>query len=160
MEENATPGLGFDYVHYFATHPDAGKHQDANTFGNGLFIPLYGGGYMPYPVYVDQPAEQEETADTTAPAEQESAQAQGNAAGDRQPYTSPVRAAASKPVQEYAFVRRDGTIFFAVGYTWANDKLQYVTRDGLRRTLPLESLDLDATQSLNDKRGIEFRAPA
>jgi hypothetical protein len=57
-------------------------------------------------------------------------------------------------------VRRDGTVFFAVGYAWENGTLHYVTREGLRRNVARDSLDLNATQQFNEQRGLNFRLPA
>ena len=57
---------------------------------------------------------------------------------------------------EYVFVRRDGGLVFAVGYSWDKDTLRYVTRDGVRRTIKREALDLNATQEFNEQRGLNF----
>ena len=62
--------------------------------------------------------------------------------------------------EEFVFVRRDGTVFFAVAYAWENGTLRYVTSEGLRRTVTRETLDLDATQQFNEQRGLNFRLPA
>ena len=62
--------------------------------------------------------------------------------------------------EEFVFVRRDGTLFFAVGYTWENGTLRYVTDQGLRRSLTQDALDLDATQQFNEQRGVNFRLPS
>ena len=64
------------------------------------------------------------------------------------------------PSPEYIFVRRDGTVFFAVAYSWSNGSLQYITQEGLRRVIPLTTLDLDATSQFNEQRGLSFRSPA
>jgi hypothetical protein len=61
---------------------------------------------------------------------------------------------------EFVFVRRDGTVFFAVAYAWENGTLRYVTSEGLRRTVKQDALDMGATQQFNEQRGVIFRAPA
>ena len=61
---------------------------------------------------------------------------------------------------QYVFIKRDGSIIFAVGYSLLNDRLQYVTEEGLRRTIPLSTLDIDATQQFNDQRGVPIKLPA
>jgi hypothetical protein len=71
------------------------------------------------------------------------------------PVPAPVRDAA-----EYVFVRRDGSLLFAVAYSWDNGTLRYVTRDGLRRSVAQDTLDMDATQQFNEQRGLDFRVPA
>jgi hypothetical protein len=61
---------------------------------------------------------------------------------------------------EFVFVRRDGTVFFAVGYSWENGTLSYITNLGLRHTVAQDALDLAATQQFNEQRGLIFRSPA
>jgi len=61
---------------------------------------------------------------------------------------------------EYVFVRQDGSLIFAVAYSLINDRLQYVTAEGLRRTIPLNTLDFAATQQFNQQRGVSIRLPA
>jgi hypothetical protein len=58
------------------------------------------------------------------------------------------------------FVRRDGTVFFAVAFSFSAGNLQYVTKEGLRRSVPANTLDLDATQQFNEQRGVTVRLPA
>jgi hypothetical protein len=67
---------------------------------------------------------------------------------------------APRETPEYVFVRRDGGLLFAVGYSWENGMLRYVTRDGIRRSVSRDSLDIDATQQFNEQRGLSFRVPA
>jgi hypothetical protein len=62
--------------------------------------------------------------------------------------------------EEFVFVRRDGTVFFAVAYSWERGALRYVTNQGLRRTVTQDALDLDATRQFNEQRGLNFRLPA
>jgi hypothetical protein len=61
---------------------------------------------------------------------------------------------------QFIFVRRDGSVFFAVAYAWDNGTLRYVTNEGLRRTVTQDALDLNATQQFNEQRGLTFRLPA
>jgi hypothetical protein len=58
------------------------------------------------------------------------------------------------------FVRRDGTVFLAVAFSFSAGNLQYVTKEGLRRSVPANTLDLDATQQFNEQRGVTVRLPA
>src|SRR5882762_4297990 len=62
--------------------------------------------------------------------------------------------------EQYVFVRRDGSLVFAVAYTWESGTLRYITPDGLRRTIGRDALDIEATQQFNEQRGVNFRAPA
>lgn len=158
------PGLGFDYVHYAAVHPNA--YTDGQRhFGYGSSVPfLSGSWYVPmyYPVEGAPVAE----AATEVPATEASEPAEGEAVLNETPAAAPaekpVKAAIAPlaPSAEYTFVRRDGTVFFAVGYSWQGEKLQYVTQDGMRRSVPLADLDLDATSKFNEQRGVTFRSPA
>jgi hypothetical protein len=154
------PGLGFDYPHYFATHPNANRHQ--GSFDGAVF-PFVGGGiYLPIPVYEEasvnpaaEPVEEAANAENSEPATEP--------AGRDAELAPRVRVRAEPkpaPVSEYVFVKRDGTVFFAVAYSVTNAKLQYVTQDGLRRMVPIDTLDLDATEQFNEQRGLSFRAPA
>jgi hypothetical protein len=61
---------------------------------------------------------------------------------------------------EYVFVRRDGTVFFAVAYSWENGSLRYISSEGMRRSVSRDTLDLNATQQFNEQRGMTFRSPA
>jgi hypothetical protein len=67
--------------------------------------------------------------------------------------------APAKPVNEFVFVKRDGTRIFAVAYSLMKDKLQYVTKEGLRRTLTLDTLDYEATEKDNEERGNTVNLP-
>jgi hypothetical protein len=68
--------------------------------------------------------------------------------------------AAPSDDEEFVFVRRDGTVFFAVGYAWEKGTLRYVTSQGLRHTVTQDALDLDATRQFNEQRGLNFRWPS
>jgi hypothetical protein len=153
------PGLGFDYPHFFATHPNAGRHHFRRD--SGFVIPFIDGGfYMPVPMDADQgaPAPQpddSEAANQPPPAEQPFARDTDSSLRDR------MRSEPLPPEQpEYVFVRQDGSLIFAVAYSLINDRLQYVTAEGLRRTIPLNTLDLGATQQFNEQRGVSIRLPA
>ena len=65
-----------------------------------------------------------------------------------------------KPSEQYVFVRRDGSVFFAVAYSWEAGNLYYVTQEGLRRSVARDALDLDATRQFNQQRGLTFLSPA
>ncbi|HTP68110.1 MAG TPA: hypothetical protein VMJ35_04340 [Dongiaceae bacterium] len=153
------PGFGFDYEHFFAVHPNWNKFQRFT----GVTIPGgWGGGfYYPVPYYEGPQENQEENA--AAPAEQESnvrastAPSEENAPVPSARVSSPY--ATVQPVEEYVFVKRDGTRIFAVAYSLAKDKLQYITKEGLRRTLPLDALDYDATMKSNEERGNTVTLP-
>lgn len=166
MQSEGVPGLGFDYPHFSATHPQGPHDRDRgrNSGFVGAYFPIYGGGYfMPgSSEAVDygevSPAEpQQQEAEQTRPIP---------TAEETQPKeTAPTIATAPQFVppqdpDEYVFVRRDGTLFFATAFAWENGTLRYITREGLRHTLTLDQLDLNATQQFNEQRGLNFRLPA
>jgi len=150
------PGLGFDYVHFAAVHPNDHFHNG----NNGFVMPFLGGGiYVPVPYYAEQPAAPaavENGAPENAEAAENSSDADATGPSSYIPRTAPKL----EPSSEYVFVRRDGTVFFAVAYSFNAGNLQYVTKDGLRRSIPLNTLDFDATQQFNEQRGVTVRLPA
>ncbi len=159
-EDYGVPGLGFDYAHYAAVHPNSGREH----FRGGSVVPFVGGGiFVPAVGYVEpgvaaEPAADEEQSENAAAAP-ESAEA---APIEQAQVASRSRAKSNSPEvasPEYIFVRRDGTVFFAVAYSWINGNLQYVTQDGFRKLAPLGTLDLDATAQFNEQRGLSFRSP-
>ena len=161
----AAPGLGFDYVHYAATHPGAGRRR----FGNGAgYFPFFDAGFLlPYaPIYASD--QQEDAPYAVQPPQDPQAVANdGGSSARRYPgygleavSSYDVIVSPQKPSESYVFVRRDGTLFFAVAYSWAEGTLYYVTQEGLRRSVGRDALDLDATQQFNEQRGLSFRSPA
>lgn len=160
------PGNGFDYTHFFAVHPNWGSP----ILTAGVVVPFGGGGgfYLPIPYYsapAVAPEEEQPPANNNnnyppdqnqnynAPNQQVVPQQQPPA--QMQGYYAP-----SEPVYEYVFVKRDGTKIFAVAYSLTKDNLQYVTKEGLRRTLPLTALDFEATQKSNEERGNSIALPS
>ncbi len=88
----------------------------------------------------------------------------GAPAGDAAP-AAPVELGPSVPpsrppeLADYVFLRRDGGLIFAVAYTVARERIVYVTREGLRRSVTLTDLDLETTLQMNEQRGTSFRLP-
>jgi hypothetical protein len=161
---NAAPGLGFDYVHYAATHPGAGRRH----FGNGAgYFPFFDAGFLlPYaPTYATD--QQDDAPYALPPQDTQVLANDGSSAARRYPgygleagSSYDVIVAPQKPSESYVFVRRDGTLFFAVAYSWSDGTLNYVTQEGLRRSVGRDVLDLDATQQFNEQRGLNFHSPA
>ena len=168
------PGLGFDFPHLAAVN--ANRHPHFRNFG-GVFPFGFNGFLLGAPPVIVEEGEPGEAAQTDArqdPEVQEvvaenarlreavrlgrtrsrSAEA-ASAAGEP---ASREREAAPEPEKttEYVFVRRDGSLVFALGYSWDKDTLRYVTPDGTRRTIKRDALDLNATQEFNEQRGLNF----
>jgi hypothetical protein len=162
------PGNGFDYSHFFATHPNWGSP----ILTAGVVVPFGGGGgfYLPIPYYSAPAVAPEEEQGPPPPGynyppDQSQGQNQGNnvqnqVAQQQPPAPGLAYSAPSEPVYEYVFVKRDGTKIFAVAYSLTKDNLQYITKEGLRRTLPLTSLDFEATQKSNEERGNTVTLPS
>jgi len=157
------PGLGFDTAHLAATRgPEAvgaGRHRRQQP----IFFPFIDGGFFlsTQPVVVEEAA-----APGTGQEENEVSEAAEAPRRARVFEPAPVAprveeaSAVPREAEEFVFVRRDGTVFFAVAYAWENGTLRYVTSEGLRRTVTREALDLDATQQFNEQRRLNFRLPA
>ena len=170
------PGLGFDFPHFAAVHPDRGRgFHDRNRFLHqrfvGAFFPFFGGASF-WPLFPEdveeEPAsdyQQPEAAEPPYPAyplHTHGAAREGRGTETAPPSAPPpaARPEPETPTDEYVFVRRDGTVFFAVAYMWENGNLRYVTTEGVRRSVAGTSLDLDATQQFNEQRGLTFHSPA
>jgi hypothetical protein len=157
------PGLGFDFPHLAAV---SGNRRHNGRFGNSF--PFGFGGFL-----FDSPSvivEQAPPAETAAPAAEDAIAANaGESDFPRRSRESRVYGPSPQPgsqsdppadVEEYVFVQRDGGLLFAVAYSWDNGTLRYITRDGLRRSVAREALDLGATEQFNEQRGLNFHLPA
>ena len=160
------PGLGFDYPHLAAI--SGNRRLRGSRFRGG--VPFgSGGGFLfgpsviveEVPTAEPQPTVvEEEVGDDEPEVQRPQRRARtSRAVSDPQPENTLTPAPEPDP-EQYVFVRRDGGLVFAVGYTWENGTLRYVTPEGLRRSMGRDALDLNATQQFNEQRGLNFRAPA
>ena len=167
------PGLGFDFPHFAAVHPDRGRgFHDRDRFRHQrfavAFFPFFGGGgsWPLFPEDVEEePAPSYQQAEAAEAADPNPPYAYRPPYEGRGPEPAPSSAPAAapepeRPTDEYVFVRRDGTVFFAVAYMWENGNLRYITSEGVRRSVVGTSLDLEATQQFNEQRGLNFHLPA
>ena len=159
---NSVPGLGFDFPHLAAVSPRHGRGRSG--FGQGVPVG-FGGFLLSSPEIIVENPQAVEEAQQAAPEETgpNFVAADDGRIPQRQylPKTSP--APAPEPAvdaSEYVFVRRDGGLLFAVAYSWENGTLRYVTRDGVRKSVTQDNLDMDATLQFNEQRGLSFRVPA
>jgi hypothetical protein len=163
---STAPGFGFDAVHQAATCGSGAVGTGRRGLQIPLFFPFFDGGF-----FLPGASAAVEEASATEAAEQESIEAEDRERSRRRrasqtvvaPAPAPAVEAASVPPpdnEEFVFVRRDGTVFFAVAYSWEKGTLRYVTSQGLRHTLTQDVLDLDATRQFNEQRGLNFRLPA
>jgi hypothetical protein len=162
---SSAPGLGFDAVHQAAVC-GSGINFERGGFLGSTFFPFFDGGFF----LPGSPAAVEESNNSASDAAQPEAtdsEARETVRHRRvnQPPAepTPTTETASTPPkdnEEFVFVRRDGTVFFAVGYAWEKGTLRYVTSEGLRRTVTQDALDLDATRQFNEQRGLNFQLPS
>ena len=165
------PGLGFDYVSLAASNRNlavralidpvtqqeialALRIQGANI-GVAPFL------YSPYgatPVVLESPVAVAPQTDTAPPAPvvvvappAPAPAPQALPATQEQPLPDP---------GEFVLVQRDGRLLFAVAFTAAPGRLIYVTKEGLRRTIALDLLDVDATLRMNEERGSSIQLPS
>lgn len=175
---SGVPGLGFDFPHLAAISGGRnsepafrhfGHHRD---FGQGAFVPIFLGGY-PYPYYDDSGYDQsdQQPGVTTAgggqspaqpqviviqqPVPAQTAQEAASSAANAVPTPAPETSAAPevRDVGDFILVRRDGRLLFASAFSVSGTQLQYVTPEGVRRSVAVADLDADATQQMNEARG-------
>jgi len=168
---NDVPGLGFDYPHLAAVGPKRGQN---GRFGFGFrqTVPFGFGGYLitSPEIVVENPQAVEEAQETAdqgdIDAQFQAAQMQAYRAGQESvtrqqaPPPSPPAPEPAVDPASYVFVMRDGTMAFAVAYSWENGTLRYVTPEGQRKSIAADSLDMDATTQFNESRGLSFRVGA
>src|SRR5579862_8165799 len=166
---NDVPGLGFDYPHLAAVGPKRGQNGNGR-FGFRQTVPFGFGGYLitSPEIVVDNPQAVEEAQETAdqgdIDAQFQAAQMQAYRAGQDSVAQHPTPSLpAPEPAPDpasYVFVMRDGTMAFAVAYSWENGTLRYVTPEGQRKSVAVGSLDMDATTQFNESRGLSFRVGA
>jgi len=158
-----TPGLGFDAAHFAAVHPGSSNGRGRHPREFAAFFPFFDGGFLvaPQTIVEDELGADTQAADSTPqtdmpePRQRLKYREQGGIA----PSVDTVPQVPQRESEQYVFVRRDGTIIFAVGYTWDSGTLRYVTTEGFKRSVSMDSLDLDATRQFNEQRGLSFRLP-
>jgi hypothetical protein len=163
------PGLGFDFPHLAAVNGNlavralidpATQAQIAlalrlRGFNSGFVSPFFFGGG--FPIVMETPgvvAQQPEAAPqapiivVAPPAAQTAAPL--TAAVDQPPLPDP---------GEFVLVQRDGRLLFAVAFTAQPGHVVYVTKEGLRRSIALDQLDVDTTLRMNEERGSSIQIP-
>jgi hypothetical protein len=166
-----TPGLGFDFVHFAAINRGAGvralidpvtqhqlalalRLQAATTPVSPFFFSPFGGGT---PIVVESPivvVPQAPASEGPHASVQERRPSESYFEAQRAPQEEPGRDAG-----EFVLVQLDGRLLFAVGFTAEPGRVVYVTREGLRRSISLTQLDVDATQRMNEERGTSIQIP-
>jgi len=166
------PGLGFDYVNYGALNSNLGVRALIDPVTQqeiALALRLQGSGFgtapflfSPFgaaPIVLETPGAVAAPPDAPAPA-------QPPIIVVTPPATQPV-AQTQLPAQEvplpdpgeFVLVQRDGRLLFAVAFTSDPGRVVYITREGLRRSIALDQLDVDATVRMNEERGTSIQLP-
>jgi len=165
---NPFPGFGFNFEHLSALNQDLGikalidpatqarlavaqRLLRTTRFSPGFFL-LDGGGSYAVPVDADQqPQAQQPIIIVQQPAPQQMAE-------QPPPQPEPAEAAAPLPDEgEFTLVLRSGKQLQAAAFTRMSDKIVYITPDGGRRTVAVGDLDSDATQRVNQERGVPIQ---
>jgi len=166
---SGVPGLGFDFPHLAAISGALGSGSSLR-FGNngrrgqGSFIPIFFDGY---PYYYDELGSDQPDQQTGQQAQpqpqiiviQQPVPAQhvaDSAIDARNPSVKAPEPQGALPVQDagdFILVCRDGRILFASVFSIVGTQLQYVTPEGIRRTIAMSDLDADATLQMNEARG-------
>ena len=161
---NPVPGLGFDFSNLAAINHDLAVRalidpitQQELALSERLLqetpvapvsFPLFGSESQPVVVeqqppqviFVQAPPAQQQEPEAAAP-------------------SAPSPAAAEQPqpslpdIGEFVLVLHDGTKIKAVAFTRQNNRIVYITKDGLRHSFSMSALDPAATQRLNEQRG-------
>jgi len=162
------PTNGFNFEHLSALNQDlalkalidpatqarlalAHRLHRNNRFTAGYFL-LDGGGSYAVPVDADQQPQAQQPVIIIQQAAPEQVAEQPAAE------YAPEQAAAPVPDEgEFTLVLRNGKQLQAAAFTRRSDKIVYITPDGGRRTLAVGDLDTDATQRVNQERGVPLQ---
>jgi hypothetical protein len=169
---DGVPGLGFDYPHLAAIsrgqNNNSSPHFSHNAHrGQDFFVPIFFGGYpyysndFGYDQPEQQPVQQQPQPQIIVIQQPVPAQQTADAGVDTSNLSASVPASQpSEPIPDvgnFILVRRDGRILFASAFSVVGTQLQYVTPEGIRRTVAVSELDPDATQQMNEARGTTVR---
>jgi hypothetical protein len=165
------PGLGFDYEHLVAISGNLAEKAliDPATqaelallarLNRGLSAPAY---FLWDYGYGDAvPASYDNSDPAPQPAPQVIIVQQPAAAPAAQSYSQPdtgaeQQAAPLPDASDFLLVLKDGVTVSAVAFTRKGDQLIYVTKEGNRRTMSMDSIDADATSKINAARGTPLK---
>jgi len=162
------PGLGFDYVQYGALNSNLGVRALIDPVTQqeiALALRLRGFGLGSYPYYFSPFASAPIVLETPSAVAQADAPAQPPivvVAPPAQPAAPAPPVAEEQPLPdpgEFVLVQRDGRLLFAVAFTSDPGRVVYITKEGLRRSIPLDQLDVEATLRMNEERGTSIQLP-
>jgi hypothetical protein len=165
-----TPGLGFDFPHLAAVNGNLGVRALIDPVTQAQIAlalrlqaaaapvsPFLFSGFGGVPIVMESPAPVIVVQQAPVPAPQAPAEEPRPAVTVTQSPIVPQEP--PRDAGEFVLVQRDGRLLFAVGFTAEPGRVVYVTREGLRRTIRLEQLDVDATLRMNEERGTSIQLP-
>ncbi len=163
------PGLGFDYAQLAAVNGNLGVRALIDPVTQqelALALRLRGTGFGAYPYFFSPFAGAPIVLETPTSAAQPDPPPQAPII-----VVSPPVAQAPPPAEpvaddqplpdpgEFVLVQRDGRLLFAVAFTSDPGRVVYITKEGLRRSIALDQLDVDATVRMNEERGTSIQLP-
>lgn len=158
------PGLGFDYAHLAAVNPRSTEPRFVPLGRVAHVIPVFLPVYAPpTQVFIVQqpPSPPPVIVIQQAPAHQEVEHPRRMRPVEPNEEAALLRPAEQpREVGELVLIRRDGSVVLAVAFIVERGQLTYITREGVRRSLPLAELDIEATRRMNEERGTSLHLPA
>lgn len=151
-----TPGLGFDFAHMAAVGRGQIVTVPSGFVSGGFFLPTFS---QPAPVIVVQPSPVVVVQQPAQLLDDSADRPRASRVSEERPAAPPPEPAAVRDIGQFVLVRRDGGQVLAVAFTLQGKQISYVTRDGVRRSVALSALDLDATRNENEERGTTLRLP-
>lgn len=163
------PGLGFDYEQLAAVNGNLGVRALIDPITQqeiALALRLRGTGFGAYPYYFSPFASAPIVLETPSAAPQPDPPPQAPIIIVPPPVAAaaplPEPVADEQPLPdpgEFVLVQRDGRLLFAVAFTSDPGRVVYITKEGLRRSIALDQLDVDATVRMNEERGTSIQLP-
>jgi hypothetical protein len=161
---NPVPGLGFDFNHLAAINSNLAvqaiidpltQHELAVVERLPQVQPAAFWGFGGYGGYGESPV-------VVAPAQPQIIVVQQpvpQAAPAAQAAPVPAPEAAAPPARplpdigQFLLVERDGNVIHAVAFSVEGNRVIYITTEGLRRSVPLDQIDVSVTEQRNAERG-------
>jgi hypothetical protein len=172
-ESIGVPGLGFDFPHLAAISQPCNLpifRHDGFDLGNSLSPTLFGGypGFTDSGEYSDSPPAQQQPQIIVIQLPTPVAVSGSANPASQEPVDSPVAAPTPPPTADapdstgpdlspFILVKRDGRVVFASAFSINATQLRYITPEGIRRTVFLSDLDVEATQRMNEENGAVIR---
>jgi hypothetical protein len=160
---NPVPGFGFDFTHLAAVNQNldvralidpvtqlrlrqAERLSRETPFISPIFFPAFDSGE---PVVLEQP--QQQPPQVIIVQQPVAIQPAPQAVAEERTPAAPQ--APLPDIGEFILVLRSGSQISAIAFTQQDNRIVYITRQGVRRAVPLDQLDTAATVRINEERG-------